>query len=150
MDLYGKLFENYVTELEEARIDAMQWWVELIQIEGKRLQDPKKAELAVRRRWPLGPTSHPRVIGVFRKYYLAIEEINRGLLEEEEQNKTVNALLAEELWGAHGEESELDSPIQHPRTILFERLEEEDEYLARFMDSLVFIPIGVSQDGLLV
>lgn len=149
MDLYAKLFEEYVIELEEAREDAIKWWNKVIQIEGEILGDRNKAEFFVRWRWPLGPTSHPRVIAVFRKYYLAIEDINRELLEKEEQGEFTFKLPEEGMWGINDEMAEQDSLIQHPRTILFERLEEAAEPLARFMDSLVFIPIGADSDGLL-
>ncbi len=144
MDPYRELFEEYVTELAVARNAALDWWRELTAREAAKFGSAESAELALKQRWPMGPTAHPRVIAVYRKYYLAVDEINRSIIDDEGESFTSHP-LDDSAWqpDADGEEDW----IQHPRVVLYERLDEVDVGLARFMDAFVFIPIGMDSEG---
>lgn len=148
MDLYANLLDQYVVELRAAHAEALTWWERLLDQEVARTGDRLHAEKIVRLRWPMGPTAYPRVIAVFRKYFLACAEINNEFWEATE-NIGDNVLpLDDSLWGVEDDDDE--SPIEQPRVVLFERLEDVDETLARFMDSMVFIPVGGDGDGRLI
>lgn len=151
MDPYEKLFTEYIAELRTAKAAAENWWEQVVAAESERTGTRDSGEHAVRLRWPLGPTSYPRVIAVFRKYYLAVDSVNQDLEEElDNELKLEGSPLDDSLWGKRDEEEEDFDRLEYPRTVLFERLEEVDTVLARFMDSLVFIPVGLDPDGRVV
>lgn len=76
---HEKLFEEYLEELSRAKGIARAWWDGLIDRETKRRGDENEAITSIRRRWPLGAASHPVVIAVLRKYYLACNALNENL-----------------------------------------------------------------------
>jgi hypothetical protein len=127
---YDKLFERYVTELAAARQEATAWWDALLAAAGPRAQD-------VRLRWPCGSVSHPRVIAVYRKYYLECERLNQKNAEPAPEEAP--------LWGE-------DEPDKGPKymptaNFLLDNLEPVDPDLARFMEMLILSPIGLNPDG---
>jgi hypothetical protein len=144
-DPYGPLFDQYVVELRSTRAEVMTWWEQLHARETAIWGDKHSADQAIRMRWPLGPVAHPRVIAVYRKYYLEIDRLNRELTDDEGEDFHGDPLDAG-LWVDDSEELLL----QHPRAVLYERLEDVDTHLARFMDPFVFVPIGADADGRLV
>ena len=146
MDPYSDLFEAYVKALRSARHEALRWWGELLAREASARGNEAAAEQAIRLRWPLGPTAYPRVIAVYRHYYLAIEDLNRNLVDDEEGELRAHP-LDDTAWRADEEQA---ISVQHPRAVLYERLDEVDVELARFMDHLLFVPIGADHDGRLM
>jgi hypothetical protein len=150
MDLYEQVFKEYVAELRAAREEALRWWEPLLEREKARVGDAAAAEKSLRLRWPAGPTAYPRVIAVFRKYFLACSAINDEFWESHEPKLRNGSPLDHSLWGTEDAETEEESSIEQPRVILLERLKYVDESLADFMDRLVFIPIGADRDGRLV
>lgn len=148
MDPYAHLFDQYVVELRAAHAEALTWWERLIEKESARTTDRPRAKNTLRFRWPMGPTAYPRVIAVFRKYFLACTEINNEFWEATEDMDDDASPLDGSLWGVEDEDDE--SLIEEPRVVLFERLEDVDETLARFMDNMVFIPVGADDDGCLI
>lgn len=149
MDPYADLFDQYVLELRVAYAEALTWWEHLVENETVLTNDRPAAEKSLRLRWPMGPTAYPRVIAVFRKYFLACNQINEEFWEAEGEINDNASPLDEALWSVEDDADE-DSPIEHPRVVLFERLEDVDENLARFMDNMVFIPVGADADGRMV
>ena len=79
MDPYRELFREYVADLTAAKDHAETWWAALLEAEAQRLGDRASAEETLNQRWPLGPTSHPRVVAVYRKYYRACSAISNAL-----------------------------------------------------------------------
>lgn len=114
MSAHEELFAKYVEELREARVLAETWWKGLLNsAEGS-------AAAKIRRRWSLGPASHPLVLAVLRKYYLECEALNQEVPDDEE------------------------SPMLFVTEWL---LDEDTEELAEFIADLTFWPIGVADDG---
>jgi hypothetical protein len=147
MDPYHDLFDRYVKELKRARDQALDWWDSLLANEKAKTDSPELAERMVRFRWPCGPVSHPRVIAVFRKYFLLCEELNEKLLEEQEKRGAQEAIVIPELaWGVEDEETE-ELLIEVPRFILIERVKIFDQPLGEFINDLVFVPIGADDRG---
>lgn len=139
---HDDLLASYAAELRGAKNAAEAWWAELVAEAMPADGDAKRAEAIVRERWPFGPASHPWVIAVFRKYWLACHSLN----EE-------NAALADsdsepadpdEGWG---EDSQSPTTTVPPRVFAIERLSGGDtEDLYDFILSLLFVPIG-EKDG---
>jgi len=143
MDPYAEIFKAYTAELAAAHADALTWWERLVSNETTMHGSREAGERAVRMRWPLGPTSYPRVIAVFRKYFLAVDELNSTLVEQWE-NVPQGDPLEDSFWGT---DDDVGNPIQLPRTVLYERLDAVDKTLGRFMDSMVFVPVGADRNG---
>ena len=116
------------------------WWSGLL-ADAATDGDLAAAERAVRPRWPAGPVSHPRVIAVYRYYFLMIDALN-------EQRDAARAAPPENNgdtgWGEEDEETE--DGVLEPRFILLDNLESKDPEIAEFMSKFVFSPIGANPD----
>ncbi|RKH20222.1 hypothetical protein D7X74_04590 [Corallococcus sp. CA047B] len=137
MSSYDSLFRNYLEELRTARDEAMRWWDSLVQFAG---EDPESAYAQVRLRWPAGPVSYPRIIAVYRNYYLACVALNEELESTRQSSSRPSA--------GWGEDDEDDAPgIIPPVRLLLDGLEPADPELSRFMEGFVFSPIGLDVNG---
>jgi len=142
MDRHEELFRLYVEELEQARQKAEAWWVELLASEAR--EGERAGPLSLRLRWPYGAASHPFVILVFRKFFLACDALNKEL-ETELKNREARAVddQDEAKWGTDEPASDDDEPSPVPmRVFLFEWLSGEHNVLYRFINHLTFVPIG--------
>jgi len=134
---HDELFDSYVRELRAAKEASETWWAELVGEATRPDGDGKLAETLVRERWPFGPSSHPWVIAVFRKYWLACHALNEetGALAADAEPSDPDAG-----WGA-----DTPAPISTvpPRVFTIERLAAPaTEELYDFILSLRFVPIG--------
>ena len=134
MQTHDELRSAYLDDLRAVRQEVLDWWDTLL---SREPGDSEAAYASVRRRWPAGPASHPRVIAVYRKYYLACEALNARL----EQAR--RAVSSEAGWGEDDEEA--GSSID-PADLLLE-LDAIDPDLHTFISALVFSPIGTDPDG---
>jgi hypothetical protein len=135
------IFKAYISDLRAAQAEVMQWWSDLMANAGAAA-DYAGAERAVRRRWPAGPVSHPRVLAVYRHYYLILDALNDRIIDQpaaasEEPDDEDN-------WGEHDAAGEVS--LVDPRITLLDNLEPVDPQLAQFMKYLVFSPIGADPD----
>lgn len=143
---YAPLLDAYTTELRGARKRALAWWQGLLKAETALVGDKAKAELRVRERWPFGPTSHPYVIAVYRKYFIAAEQINEQIERETPMRLERAARVDEDDWGVKDPEALGEEEIIDPPTLLIDVLGERDEELGTFLTFLVFSPIGEEND----
>jgi hypothetical protein len=155
MGPYQSLFRSYVAELSEAKDLADAWWNRLVEGEAHAADSPGAGEARARERWPFGPASHPYVIRVYRKYFLACEQLNEKTVGESDGS---DVEPSEADWGteeaSHRETPGLDDPmdIEEPDgpidspTFLFQLLHGRRQDLADFMMFLVFAPIGEEND----
>lgn len=152
MSRYDKLFDEYFEELIDARKEVSTWWNSLFDAEIENSGDYKRAESIIRPRWPCGPASHPRIIAIYRKYFLLCEELNSTVTSkwEAEEELNHNTDDGEDLWGADDIDENEEDGIVEPRFILIERLEAEDKDLGEYINALVFSPIGINEQGELV
>lgn len=58
---------EYAQALKKVKLSVDDWWAKISMLRGER---------EVYGIWPTGPTGHPRVLAVYRTYFLRIEEIN--------------------------------------------------------------------------
>jgi hypothetical protein len=149
MGPYQTLFRQYVAELSGSKELADAWWTQMIDTESREAGSREAAEARVRERWPFGPTSHPDVIRVYRKYFLACERLNE---QAAEQAAAFVGEPTEADWGTEDTRTaeapadpmdidEPEGPIGTP-TFMFEFLYGRRQDLADFMAYLVFAPIG--------
>jgi hypothetical protein len=159
MNAHQQLFNRYVEELATARSAANAWWSGTLRRETRAGASDDEALERVRARWPAGPTSHPRVIAVVRKYFLLCEELNRTLPEpgsgdgarldadepdwraDEPGDEAPDATPQEEDWGP---DERMEPPV-----LLFEMLSGRRESLAEFMIFYIYACIG-ERDGVAV
>jgi hypothetical protein len=148
MNAYQRLFNDYISELRVAKEAALRWWTNLLARETSELGSREEAELAVGRRWPFGPPSHPYINAVYRKYFIACERLN----EQYEQGLEEPHADSEEDWGATEDDTEsaedlddIEGPIDPP-ILLLEMLAGRDDDLGDFMAGCVYSPIG-EEDG---
>ena len=137
MPTHSELFDSYVEELRKARDEALEWWQDLLDSEAT---DPDTSTTQVRLRWPAGPVSYPRVLAVYRKYYLECVTLNDRILSDQDGAQPTQAG-----WGEEDEES--DERTIPPRALLTDDLAGADPELHEFMGSLVFSPIGTDDQG---
>jgi hypothetical protein len=134
---HDSLFDAYVSELRSARELAETWWSALEAAERARGGDDVAVRLA--RRWPFGPASHPWVIAVYRKYWLACDDLNQRLVEAAPSRRA--RPVAEADWGRDDDEPEISQVP--PRTLVVEQLEREGlADLHELVLMLPFVPIG--------
>ena len=133
---YEELLKKYVDELRGARDAALVWWNDLLAAADPN--DPAAANAQVRPRWPAGPVSYPRVLAVYRKYYLACESLNEQRESAREDKEPAG-------WGELDEDT--GPPIVQPRALLLESVEAVDPDLSRFINGLPFAPIGTDDEG---
>ena len=139
---HDDLVNDYIEDLNAARVEVMQWWDGLHQDMPEDLKPEEKEEL-IRRRWPAGPASHPRFIAIFRKYFFEVEKLNNLLTNQEQQE---NASFKEEAsWGE--DEGGVQKGAIPPQALLLDQLETRAPELANIMKYFLYMPIGVNPDG---
>lgn len=155
MNRYELMFNDYVVELDRAWQATAAWWERLLAREAARGNSPDQALEQVQRRWPLGPTGHPLVLAVYRKFYMACEALNDDVMAAYLRRQHQAEEGANEGWGVEeptaasaaddpagwGEESHIDPPA-----FLVDALFGRRDDLAEFITRLVFSPIG-EEDG---
>ena len=148
MSRYDKLFSSYVDEIRVPHQESLRWWEGLLAESAAKAGSMQGAEALVRARWPAGPVSHPRVIGVFRKYYLLCDSMNEALRDkwEASHNQKKREVDGDLAWG-QDDEKKGEEGTQEPYFLLVERLELEDKELGKFIGGLLFIPIGIDDEG---
>jgi len=153
MGRYEDLFGEYVNEMRRAREAAIAWWKELISEEAARVGSAESAEWNIRKRWPHGPASHPYVIAVFHKYYLACEALNREWKELRKPGSLKpSADRGETSWGIQERSdapSDDEGPVP-PRVFAIDWLYGRHSDLVRFLADLVLWPIGIDASGRMV
>jgi hypothetical protein len=150
---YQSLFEQYVEELAKAKKFADGWWRRLLAAEAASGVSKSEAEERVRERWPMGPTGHPRVIAIYRKYFIACEQLNEVVAAEFERRQEADD-EAGDGWGEETNDTPDDnaSPewgpesVMDPPMFLIDSLGGRRDDLANFMLFLVFSPIGEEND----
>jgi hypothetical protein len=152
---FDKIFLRYVAELRGALAAAQAWWAELEQSERAKFSTEKQAAASVEARWPFGPSSHPWVLGVYRKYYLLTEELNarnQSRQEPEREQPETEADWGEEDLepadlGLDGDESPFTGMSQvTPWILLLDSLLGRDDDLAEALEFLVYRPVGLDEN----
>ncbi|TPM05440.1 hypothetical protein FJ960_13685 [Mesorhizobium sp. B2-3-11] len=147
--LYDEILARYVKDLAEARAHALAWWSELVAREILAGRSKADAEHLCRMRWPMGAASHPRIIEVYRRYFLEVGEVNEEFLSHEIVDSGFNDPA---LWdiGPEDEDGVGDgNAVIQPAALLLEGLGRRDMELHNFMLHFIFLPIGMDSEGII-
>lgn len=123
-----ELQARYITELRAIAPPIDAWWQNLN-------SDPR-----AKYRWPTGPGGHPRVLAVFRKYFLLIEELNEELrcrpLGSPPENR-------EETRGQQspGESQQIEKPVD----LLINDIPNLAPDVGHLALGIAFVPIGLNE-----
>lgn len=152
MNPHEKLLEGYTRELYDAKQAVERWWAALVARETQLAGNAA----GLRLRWPDGPASHPRVIGIVRKYWLLCEELN----VEQRDQKTRGEAVREEphvfdpdltLGGDRDapltDDTDGDEPWDevYPHLFVHEWLLDDHEVLHAFLARLTYWAIGLDE-----
>jgi hypothetical protein len=149
------LLRDYAHELQSAKAFAEKWWAYQLAATAAQSISPAAADQALRRRWPDGPASHPRVLAVVRKYWLACDALNRSYevfgpaASDDDSSDYVLAPDADPYEEAAENEKDGDDHDGQvePHVFVLEWLIDDDhEQLAEFLGSLSYWPIGVDEN----
>ncbi|BAV51227.1 hypothetical protein MesoLj113a_62540 [Mesorhizobium sp. 113-1-2] len=137
---YKEIQARYLAEMRTILPAVMAWW------KAHAVRDPSELVGSVPQndfeaRWPAGPTAHPRVLHVFRKYFLEIDTLN---LDNESREPPSGGETKESDWGTDGETEEVD--FQLPIDLLVDDLPNVAPDVYELVRGLVFVPIGQSPD----
>lgn len=143
MSDYDALFERYLHDLRGAREEALAWWNDLFARELAIETDPTTARLRIDLRWPCGPASFPRVIGVVRQYYLECEALQ---VSDESGPEAEADPIDDANWGSE-DQGEADQTWTEPRQLLIDHLRNVDDTLGEFMRFFVLLPVGRDEHG---
>ena len=137
MRSFEEIQQAYIDELRLLQPELMEWWKKLAGIE--RLGDPVPAEIS--NRWPTGYSGHPRVLAVFRNYYLEIDDLNHDALQAAEQPAPEKP--SEELWGTNDNGEPID--YRRPVDLLILDIKTKAPDLHKLVAGIVYIPVGLNQ-----
>jgi hypothetical protein len=153
MTRHEKLFEEYAKDLRNAKTRAEAWWKELHERTTEEMGSKKLADRELAERWPDGPASHPWVIAVIRKYWLACEALNQEIdAAEGAESPSETIELRYRLAGEDEEEAdeEEDADVEeevYPHVFVLEWLmTDEHDDLADFLVTLSNWPVGLDAD----
>jgi len=150
MNPYKHLFKSYIADLKVAKNFADAWWDSLLACEEQRLKECGSTDKSLDRlnqRWPFGPSSHPRVVAVYRKYYRACTALTNEL-DAREEDEIDNNVENENDWGEDDQyEYEYNTITTiSTGTFMIEYLCDESDELAEFILNMVFIPIETTDE----
>ncbi len=147
---YSSLLDDYVNELRAAKDDVNDWWEDLVNVTLAKVGTRGAAAEELRHRWPVGPSAHPRFLGVVRKYYLACHNLNQEIAAEmssDQEGVRPHIPLSDASHDSDAETTEADAPI-NPAIFVGEGLfTEETRDLAEIIGKLTYWPIGMDETG---
>jgi hypothetical protein len=138
--LYQQLQREYVEALRAVAPEVVAWWDAHCPVRWTE-PIPPDAMTDFHRRWLVGPAAHPRIIAVFRKYFLAADELNDRLADEESDDGDKDAAV----WGKDVEEESVSFVL--PIDLLVNDLAVIAPDLHEIMQGMVFIPVGSDPEG---
>jgi hypothetical protein len=143
------LHYQYAEELRRAADEVQMWWDALVADTVETTGSRVAAAAVLERRWPAGPSAHPRVLAVIIKYYLACEALNERLrAEQRSAPQRLPAFTREDVDESLDlENEEYDAPVP-PGVFVGEMLASKDTRdLARIVAQLKYWPVGVDDTG---
>jgi hypothetical protein len=153
MSRHDDLLRRYAEELAAAKDFAEAWWRDLTQPDRPPGDAGDEAAWRVRERWPDGPASHPAVLAVIRKYWLACDALNQQLEREraglvrKPPPDVEHSIAVEDLDEEDEEEEEEDEDDVDPHLFVIESLVDgEHDELAEFLGKLTYWPIGLDDE----
>lgn len=135
---YSEIVDRYLAEMRAIRPSILAWW-NVRAVRSVEELETSQAQNDFERRWPAGPTAHPRVLEVFRRHFLEIDSLN---LEIESQDKDQRTIVEDD-WFSYADEDEV---FQLPIDLLVDDLRSTAPDVYQLVKGMVFVPIGLSPD----
>ena len=123
---------RYIRDLRALRPGLEAWWEKVISARG---------EEGAWKRWPTGISGHPRVLAVFRQYFLEIEELN----DKKTGPPPGPDPKGEEMWGHDDESEDIEFEV-HVEWLIFNVADEAPD-LEDLVNGICFVPIGEDLEG---
>jgi hypothetical protein len=139
MPSFADIQEDYVAELLGIRPEIESWWLALA---GVRSLDEIAPE-PVRTRWPTLWSGHPRVLAVFRKYYLMVDARNAEAAEIGDEGLPVADDIG--LWGK--DDDLVPASYRRPVDVLIHEIDAIDEDAYQLVEGIVFVPVGLDMNN---
>ena len=136
---YEEIRTRYLADMRGILPGIMAWWNERA-VRAPEALEGSTPQNDFERRWPAGPTGHPRVLCIFRKYFLEIDTLN---LENEQRQSSAGRQPTEADWG---EDDDSDIEFQLPIDLLVDDLPSVAPDVYPLVKGMVFIPIGAALD----
>jgi hypothetical protein len=137
---YEQLQREYIETLRSVTPAILRWWNERCPYPATD-PVPREAMTDFHRRWPAGPAGHPRIIALFRKYFFAVQELNKETAAQDDARPREET----EVWGKDVEPPGRQQVL--PIDLLVSDLTNAAPDLFEIMQGLVFVPIGMDPDG---
>lgn len=124
---YAPLYDEYAAALGAAFVEVEPWWTRVREAQSRRV---------LRSRWPAGPASHPRVLGVYRSFHARCEA-----LADLSRLGPPPRFDDDAAWGSEAEISPSLLVAPDPPRLLIDRLQVEHPDLYAKMSYLLLLPI---------
>ncbi|MEZ2353189.1 hypothetical protein [Caballeronia sp. RCC_10] len=140
-DAYKQLQQEYIAAMRAVTPDIVAWWDARCPYRWTE-PVPAAATAPFHRRWPAGPAGHPRIIGIFRQYFFAIDDLN-------DQHAAANASGSDgedhDVWGEDVPPPDIE--YVRPADLLIDDLANAAPDVYEIMQGFVFVPIGSDPEG---
>jgi hypothetical protein len=146
---YRHLLDDYANELRSVKDEVTGWWENLLTQTTAKLGDRMAAETDLKRRWPVGPVAHPRILAIIRKYYFACDQLNKEIYATWtiEPDQIVPHHTANEIEQAEPDDETEDQPV-NPVFLVGEALVSPATMaLAVSILKLPYWPVGMDESG---
>ena len=136
-DTFDSLQADYIEEVRALKPVLFEWWINLTGIEAINDRPPPIFE----ENWPFKISGHPRLLEVFRRYYMKIEDLNDraavGAVDRSENRKPPSDWM-----------EEVDPPTLEqadPIDLLVWDIQEAAPDIFKLAAGVVYVPVGLNQ-----
>lgn len=134
---FQELQKCYIDELRELKPMLFEWWIELTGIEA--INDPPPQ--VFNENWPFKLSGHPRLLEIFRRYYMKIEDLNdRGYNDATERSENRDQPFD---WMEQVEPPSLGTA--NPIDLLVWDLQDVAPDIFKLAAGVVYVPVGLNQ-----
>ncbi len=137
---YKDIQFRYLEEMRMIFPDILRWWYDNAQSAPSDIRSPETSN-DFEKHWPAGPAGHPRILAIFRKYFLETIDLN----DENRVDADTPPPNSDDLWGVDAfEEGRL---FVLPVDLLVNDIQFVDPELFDVLQGIVFIPVGCDPNG---
>jgi hypothetical protein len=142
VDGVDELQDAYIAELRALLPELFTWWKRIAGVD--RMDDPVPEEVALR--WPTGISGHPRVLEVFQRYFLELDDLNEAALEQARELHEARKREEpdEEAWGV--DDLPIPTGVRKPVDVLINEIEAKAPDLAKLVFGIIMIPVGLDPE----
>lgn len=136
-DSFDSIQENYIAEVRALKPILFDWWMKLTGIE--TMNEPPASVFD--ENWPFKISGHPRLIEIFRRYYMKTEDLNDQALQDAKTRSENRARPSD--WMEEEAPPVLDRV--DPIDLLVWDIQEIAPDIYKLAAGIVYVPIGLNQ-----